>query len=100
MLRLVQVAVGRVSLDFSPHALKPTDQSSSSIHQHGTEHEPDTAPHLSEDGLEEVQRGVFQQHILLAIELGLTVIVHSWSAGHHAARVHTQPGFALTCLTV
>lgn len=90
-----QVAVGEVGLDFSPHVLKPKHQSpdsSSCLQQHPAAAQPETAgaTHeatvLSEEELKEVQRGVFQQQILLANDLGLPVNVHSRSAGHHAVR--------------
>lgn len=82
----LQVGIGEVGLDFSPHVLKPRGPGNSSTSTSSSS-APATGPMLSEGDLKDVQRGVFQQQVLLADELGLPVNVHSRSAGHHAVRV-------------
>jgi Tat protein secretion system quality control protein TatD with DNase activity len=93
LTRCMQVGIGEVGLDFSPHVLKPKgpDNSSTSTSTSTSSSTPLAAPStegllLSEEDLKEVQRGVFQQQVLLANELALPVNVHSRSAGHHAVR--------------
>jgi TatD DNase family protein len=78
--------VGEVGLDFSPHVLRPSSSHCTTPHgASAADSEAGEALSLfSEDDLKEVQRGVFQQQIQLANELGLPVNVHSRSAGHHA----------------
>lgn len=82
-----------MGLDFSPHVLQarcPDNTSSSGGgcgQAGGAADDPSSGAvvgPLSDEEVKEVQRGVFQQQIRLANELGLPLNVHSRSAGHHA----------------